>query len=126
MFPSAHIFLATLARTADLFRGWIEGETKWRVRGPVPNPYQVEHDVLMDAIRRDKPLNDVNHAAQATMVGIMGRMASYSGQKISWDQVVGSNVSLAPERYAFDATPPVVPDKTGRYPVPMPGVTKPY
>jgi hypothetical protein len=52
-------------------------------------------------------------------------MASYSGQQITWDQVVNCNVSLAPERYAFDATPPVLPDETGRYPVPMPRLTKP-
>ena len=111
---------------ADLFRGWIEGSKPWRQRGRIPNPYQVEHDVLMNAIRRDEPHNDVDHAARATLVGIMGRMASYSGQQITWDQVVNCNVSLAPERYAFDATPPVLPDQTGRYPVPTPGVTKPY
>jgi len=111
---------------ADLYPGRIEGRTPWRPRGPMPNPYQVEHDVLMDAIRRDTPYNDVDHAARATLVGIMGRMASYSGQQITWDQVVNCNVRLAPDRYAFDATPPVLPDETGRYPVPMPGVTKPY
>ena len=96
------------------------------MRDPMPNPYQVEHDVLMEAIRRDTPHSDVDHAARATLVGIMGRMASYSGQQITWDQVLDCNVSLAPERYAFDATPPVLPDETGRYPVPMPGVTEPY
>ena len=111
---------------ADLYPGRIEGRTPWRPRGPMPNPYQVEHDVLMDAIRRDTPHNDVDHAARATLVGIMGRMASYSGQQITWDQVVNCNVRLTPERYAFDATPPVLPDETGRYPVPMPGATKPY
>ena len=111
---------------ADLFRGWVEGPNPWRHRGPIPNPYQVEHDVLFDAIRNDKPLNDVDHATRATLVGIMGRMAAYSGQQISWDQVLNCNVSLAPERYAFDATPPVLPDKNGRYPIPIPGITKPY
>jgi predicted dehydrogenase len=111
---------------ADLFRGWIEGQSPWRMQGSIPNPYQVEHDVLMDAIRNDRPHNDVEHAAAATLVGIMGRMAAYSGQEVGWQQVIESRVRLAPERYAFDAAPPVLPDKTGRYPVPMPGVTKPY
>jgi predicted dehydrogenase len=108
---------------ADLFGGKIEGESPWHIRGAMPNPYQVEHDALVDAIRNDKPHNEADHAATATLVGIMGRMASYSGQTITWEQVMESNVSLSPEKYAFDATPPVVPDRaTGRYPVAIPGV----
>ncbi len=110
--------------TADLFGGRIEGASPWRMRGSMPNPYQVEHDVLMDAIRQDKPHNEVEHAATATLVGIMGRMASYSGQLITWEQVMNSTLALAPERYAFDAAPPVVADASGRYPVAVPGVTK--
>jgi hypothetical protein len=50
-------------------------------------------------------------------------MASYSGQQITWDQALKSETRLGPERYAFDATPPVVPGPDGRYPVAMPGVT---
>lgn len=111
---------------ADLFRGAIEGRSPWRLQGSIPNPYQTEHDVLMDAIRNDRPLNEVQHAAQATLVGIMGRMAAYSGQEIHWQQVLDSHTRLAPARYAFDAAPPVAPDPTGRYPIPLPGVTKPY
>ncbi len=89
--------------SADLFGGRIEGANPWRMRGKMPNPYQIEHDVLMDAIRRDKPHNEVEHAAAATLVGIMGRAASYFGQKITWEQVMNSQAALAPERYAFDA-----------------------
>ena len=58
--------------------------------------------------------------------GHHGRMAAYSGQEITWQQVLDSKVRLAPQAYAFDAPPPAVPDKTGRYPVAMPGVTRPY
>lgn len=111
------------AGCADLW-GRIEGANPWRWKGTAANPYQVEHDVLIDAIRQNKPYNDVDHAAEATLVGIMGRMASYSGQSITWEQMNRSKVVLAPEKYAFDATPPVVPDATGRYPVGMPGITK--
>jgi predicted dehydrogenase len=110
---------------ADLW-GRIEGAKPWRWQGNMPNPYQVEQDVLIDAIRQNKPYNDVDRAAEATLVGIMGRMASYSGQMITWEQMSGCKVSLAPKRYAFDAVPPVVPDATGRYPVAMPGVTQPF
>jgi len=58
------------------------------------------------------------------MTAIMGRMASYSGQMVRWEDALNSNVKLAPEKYALDATPPVVPDKNGVYPVAVPGVTK--
>ncbi len=109
---------------ADIGRGRIEGAGKWRFRGPVPNYYQVEHDVLMDAIRNNKPHNETDYAAMSTMTAIMGRMASYSGQVIRWGDALNSKRSLAPERYAFDAAPPVVADKNGYYPVAMPGVTK--
>jgi len=94
------------------------------MRGTMRNPYQLEHDALMDAIRNNKPHNEVDHAATATLVGIMGRMAAYSGQMVTWEQVIGSQKALVPERYAFDAVPPVVADATGRYPVAVPGVTK--
>ena len=105
-------------------RGQIEGADKWRFRGGYPNPYQVEHDVLMDAIRNDKPHNETEYAAISTMTAIMGRMASYSGQMITWDNAMKSNVSLAPKKYALDATPPVVADEAGHYPVAMPGIAK--
>lgn len=109
---------------ADIKRARIEGVAKWRFRAPNPNPYQVELDVLMGAIRNDKPHNETEYGAISTMTAILGRMASYSGQMVRWEQAINSNVSLAPQRYAFDAIPPVVADENGYYPVAMPGVTK--
>jgi len=80
--------------------------------------------VLIEAIRQNKPHNEVDYAAHSTMTAILGRMASYSGQEITWEAALSSAVRLAPDRYAFDAKPPVAADATGRYPVAMPGVTK--
>jgi len=57
----------------------------------------------------------------ATMTAILGRMATYSGKTIEWDEALNSEVSLMPERFAFDAIPPVLPEPDGAYPVPMPG-----
>jgi hypothetical protein len=51
-------------------------------------------------------------------------MAGYSGQEISREDALKPDVSLQPERLAWDATPPVLPDADGAYPVAMPGVTK--
>ena len=58
------------------------------------------------------------------MTAIFGRMATYSGQMLSWDEALASEVSIAPERYAWDAPPPTLPDADGRYPIPTPGVTR--
>ena len=58
------------------------------------------------------------------LVAILGRMATYSGQTIAWDQAMQSAIKLAPETYAMNATPPIVPNKDGRYPVSIPGVTR--
>ena len=59
------------------------------------------------------------------MVSILGRMAAESGQMITWDQAMSSNLELAPglDNYTMDTTPPVVPDAQGRYPIALPGQT---
>lgn len=112
------------AGQADIAGARIETADKWQFQGRIPNPYQLEHDVLFDAIRNDKPHNETEYGAISTMTAIMGRMASYSGQMIEWEQAIQSQVSYKPDRYAFDATPPVVPGPDGLYPVAMPGIKK--
>ena len=100
----------------DLFAYDAEGD---------PNPYQVEHDELFAAIAAGEyRYADAERGARASMTAIMGRMATYSGQVLEWDEVLASELSLMPQVYAWDATPPVVPDMSGRYPVPHPGVTQ--
>jgi len=121
---SASVHVHGTGGYAEIDRGRIEGAGEWRFRGSVPNPYQVEHDVLMDAIRNNKPHNEAEYGATSTMTAILGRMAGYSGQLVRWEDALNSNVSLSPERYTFDATPPAVADENGSYPVAMPGVTK--
>ena len=90
-----------------------------------PNPYQVEIDELFAAIRKsDKIINDAENGAFSTMSAVMGRMATYSGQLINWDEALTSEMNIGPESYAWDALPPVLPDENGFYPIPTPGVTK--
>jgi myo-inositol 2-dehydrogenase/D-chiro-inositol 1-dehydrogenase len=92
-----------------------------------PNPYQVEHDELFAAIAAGEYTHDdAELGATATMTAILGRMATYSGQVVEWDEALASDLSLMPERFAWDAPPPVEPDEQGRYPVPVPGVTRAY
>ena len=89
-----------------------------------PNPYQVEHDRLFASIRNKEVIADAENGAKSTLTAIMGRMATYSGQTITWDQALNSDLSLVPENPTWDSNPPTVPDAEGRYPIPMPGVTK--
>ena len=96
----------------------------WRYRGDKGNPYQIEHDRLFAAIREDLPFNEAENGAISTMTAIMGRMATYSGQMVTWEDAFQSELDLTPERYDFDVEPPVLPDEDGLYPCAMPGSTK--
>ena len=109
---------------ANLSSGKIDGVDKWSFRGRVANPYQVEHDVLFDAIRNDKAHNEAEYGAKSTMTAIMGRMATYSGKTVKWEEAINSDLSLAPDAYTWDAKPSTLPDENGRYAIAVPGVTK--
>ena len=90
------------------------------------NPYQTEHHVFFDAVVNDKPINNAFYGAKSTMTAILGRMATYSGQLVTWDEALNSELSIMPTRYAWDAEPPVLPDENGYYPAPVPGVTQAF
>jgi predicted dehydrogenase len=98
----------------------------WEYKGPGCDHYQYEHDLLFEAIRENKPYNETERCAYAAMVGILGRMACESGQLVTWDKAMNSNLELAPglDQYTMDSKPPVLPDNQGRYPVAVPGQTK--
>jgi myo-inositol 2-dehydrogenase / D-chiro-inositol 1-dehydrogenase len=85
-----------------------------------------EHADLVNAIRKGERLNDGWYGATSSFTAVLGRMATYSGQEVLWDEAVAKGPDEMPQRYAFDATPPVVPDKDGNYPMAVPGVYKPY
>lgn len=88
-----------------------------------PNPYQVEHDRLFAAIRNGDVIDDTENGAKSTLTAIMGRMATYSGQVITWDQAINAQDKMVPDNMTWDTPPPVMPDENGDYPVPTPGVT---
>lgn len=88
-------------------------------------PYQNEHDELFAAIAKGEyKFADADNGAKSTLTSIIGRMATYSGQIIEWDKTLNSGISIQPERYAWDAPPPVLPDENGFYPIATPGKTK--
>jgi predicted dehydrogenase len=111
-----------------LFKGHNQTAEKviWDYKGPQCNQYQVEHDLLFDAIRHNKPYNETERSAKSCFTAIMGRMACESGALITWDEALKSDIELAPglESLTMDSDAPVMPDANGRYPVAVPGRTK--
>ena len=93
-------------------------------RNEDPNPYQVEHDKLFQSIRNNEVINDVEYGAKSTMTAIMGRMATYTGKKITWDQAINSKEMLVPNNLTWNSTPPTLPDDNGKYLVAIPGKTQ--
>ena len=88
------------------------------------NPYQDEWDVLVDAIRNDKPYNEVPRGVEASLVTSMGRMAAHTGQEITYDDMLNSEHEFAPgiDRLTASSPAPLLPGADGRYPVPRPGL----
>ena len=78
---------------------------KWRYRGPKPSMYLVEHQHLFKSIRDGKPINDGHYMCNSTMIGIMGRMAAYTGKTLTWDECFNSQERLGPDEYAWTDVP---------------------
>ena len=94
------------------------------VLGQEANPYQVEHDEFFKSIRSNDIISDAENGAKSTLSAIMGRMATYSGKTVTWDEVLNSDHQIMPESVDWDTTPPSLPDENGFYSIPKPGVTK--
>jgi predicted dehydrogenase len=101
-----------------------DGKQLWKFDGPNPNPYQVEHDELHDAIRNDKPLNDAYHGVTASFAAVLGRLATYSGKQQDYAKALALDYRLMPENLTWESNPPVMPGKDGSYPLPMPASFK--
>jgi myo-inositol 2-dehydrogenase / D-chiro-inositol 1-dehydrogenase len=87
----------------------IKGEKNWRYSGPRPNMYQVEHDEFFASLRAGQPINNGVRLCHSTMTAIMGRMAAYSGEEITWDAALNSEEKLVPEHLEWDMNLPVRP-----------------
>ena len=106
---------------ANILKFRIEGENEWKFGGEGGNMYVLEHEALFSAIRSGQPINNGQYMAYSTMLAILGRMVCYTGKEITWEEALKSDLALVPSAYAWDGTPPTVPDAEGRYPVAMPG-----
>ncbi len=99
---------------------------QWEFPQPEPNPYQLEWDDLIAAIRDDTPYNEVQRGAMASAVTSMGRMAAHTGQKITLKQMLNCKHEFAPavDKLTLDSPSPLQMGADGKYPVPMPGLVK--
>jgi predicted dehydrogenase len=117
---SCHVYgTKGLAHLGERRRGMLikSDAGDWRYEGEENNLYQTEHDELFASIRNGRPLNNGEYMAKSSLVAIMGRMAAYTGQAITWEMAMDSQEDLTPPAYDWDvelAVPPVA----------MPGVTK--
>ncbi|WP_193213373.1 Gfo/Idh/MocA family protein [Luteolibacter marinus] len=100
------------------------GKIVWRFRGNDNNPYQTEHDVLYDHIRQDKAINDAVRTAESTLTSILGRMAAYSGNEVSWEQALNSDLATMPSELSWNADPGPKAGADGMYPCPVAGAGK--
>jgi len=98
----------------------------WEFGRPDPNPYHAEWQVLLDAIRQDKPHNEARRAGEADIAALMGRAATHTGQYITWDQVLKSDFQFVDDidSMTFDMPAPIHVGPDGIYPAPQPGITK--
>ena len=101
----------------------IKDNITWQPEKEKASPYQVEWDVLLDAIRKDKPHNEARRAAFTNLTSIMGRAAIHSGKVITWDEMMASNFNFCSNAadLTADSPAPVQADAKGCYPIPNPG-----
>ncbi len=102
----------------------ITKEGKWQSPGEKKDNHHQEHHDLFAALRDGRTYNEVQYGAESTMTAILGRMATYSGKIVKWDDALAKGINLAPKSFDFSAMPQVVPNKDGFYPVPVPGKHK--
>jgi predicted dehydrogenase len=105
---------------ANILQFRIDGKKKWSYEGKdkaFAAMYDLEHVALFNSIREGKPINNGHYMANSTMLAVMGRMCTYTGQTLTWDKCFHSNERLGPTEYAWNDSVPAVE-------VAIPGKTK--
>jgi hypothetical protein len=98
----------------------------WAAEQPEPNPYDLEWEDLIDAIRNNKPYNELERGVKASVVTSMGRMSAHTGQIITYDQMMDCPHEFAPDadKMTLDGPAPLIAGPDGKYPIPQPGIIK--
>ncbi len=118
-------FMHTPAK-CRIYRGhnFADDQLVWAAPQPELNPYQMEWDDLLAAIRNDQPFNEARRGAEASLVQIMGRMAVHTGREVTWDEALHHEQEFAPglELLTMDSPAPLPAGPDGTYPLPQPGI----
>ena len=111
---------------SDSDLAWMFGQREGARPTSETNPYQDEWERLMDAIKNDKPHNEVERGVQASVVTSMGRMAAHVGTEVTYDQMLNSSHTFGPgvENLSMDSDSPLLANLDGSYPIPEPGKKK--
>jgi predicted dehydrogenase len=104
----------------------VKEDLVWQFEGKEANPYIVEWQRLLDAIRQDKRHNEARRAGEAEVAAIMGRAATHTGRVVTWDQALNSEFQFVDDidTVSFDTPAPIQEGPDGIYPAPQPGFTK--
>ncbi|MHC4430775.1 MAG: Gfo/Idh/MocA family protein, partial [Planctomycetota bacterium] len=125
---SAVIMASLAAPRCKIYKShsMVEGDLVWQYPGRDPNPYRVEWQLLLDAIRQDKPHNEARRAGEAEVAALMGRAATHTGQLVTWDQSLDSEFEFVADidNMTFDSPAPIRALSDGIYAPPQPGITK--
>jgi predicted dehydrogenase len=120
-------FMHTPAK-CRLFKGqnMTRADLTWSFPQPEPNPYQLEWYHLVEAIRQNKPFNEVKRGAEAALVVAMGRRAVHTGQVVTFEEMLNDAHEFAPavDKLTLNSPAPVQAGPDGRYPMPQPGKLK--
>jgi predicted dehydrogenase len=83
------------------------GKEVWKMGGSISQAYQQEHKDLVDSIRAGKPIVELKQTADSSLVAVLGRVAAYTGQKVSFDFLAKeSKLDLFPKELAWDSSLP--------------------
>ncbi len=105
----------------------LKGKILWRADAALSktSPYEQEHLEFLQSIRAGKPFQRGKTLADSTMAAVLGQLAVYSGQKLTWQEAVDSKFAFPPTGdLTMQTEPPVKPGADGLYPVAIPGQTK--
>ena len=111
-----------MARFIEPFKG-----DPIRIQGSSDGHYQEQKD-LIETLHKGDYYNEADYGAMSTFTAILGREACYSGKEINADELMEKGRDYAPgiDEYTFSTPPPVVPGENGEYPVPAPGIYRPF
>jgi len=83
------------------------GAEQWVGKGSISDAYRQEHKDLVDSIRQGAPIVELRETAESSLTAAMGRLAAYTGQKVTWDFLTNeSKLDLFPKDLSWDGDRP--------------------